>query len=154
METLSASAHGEESRRARAGEDDVGAPDRRASRAHDDAGSPAPHARGHHVAGNAHFYKGRLQAHEAVAHATLDGLRPWLWVDTAGCGFEERRSEEGGSVSNRDEAAFALDRAVEWLQNHPAMTLGIVALTRRKWSCSATFGIRGWWLAKSPPKRR
>ena len=78
-------------------------------------------------AGNAHFYKGRLQAHEAVAHATLDGLRPWLWVDTAGCGFEERRSEEGGSVSNRDEAAFALDRATEWLQNHPAMTLGIVA---------------------------
>ena len=78
-------------------------------------------------AGNAHFYKGRLQAHEAVAHATLDGLRPWLWVDTAGCGFEERRSEEGGSVSNRDEAAFALDRAAEWLQQHPAMTLGIVA---------------------------
>jgi len=78
-------------------------------------------------AGNAHFYKGRLQAHEAVAHATLEGVRPWLWVDTAGCGFEERRSEEGGSVSNRDEAAFALDRAVEWLQQHPAMTLGIVA---------------------------
>ena len=52
-------------------------------------------------AGNAHFYKGRLQAHEAVAHATLDGLRPWLWVDTAGCGFEERRSEEGGRTSRR-----------------------------------------------------
>ena len=78
-------------------------------------------------AGNAHFYKGRLQAHETVAQATLEGLRPWLWVDTAGCGFEERRSEKGGSVSNRDEAAFALDRAVEWLQQHPAMTLGIVA---------------------------
>ena len=78
-------------------------------------------------AGNAHFYKGRLQAHEAVAHATLEGVRPWLWVDTAGCGFEERRSEEGGSVSNREEAGFALDRAAEWLQNHPAMTLGIVA---------------------------
>ena len=78
-------------------------------------------------AGNTHFYDGRLTAHETVAHATLDGLRPWLWVDTAGCGFEERRSEEGGSVSNRDEAAFALDRANEWLQQHPAMTLGIVA---------------------------
>ena len=78
-------------------------------------------------AGNAHFYNGRLQAHEAVAHATLEGLRPWLWVDTAGCGFEERRSEEGGSVSNQEEAAFALDRAAEWLQQHPVMTLGIVA---------------------------
>ena len=30
-------------------------------------------------------------------------------------------------MSNRDEAAFALDRAAEWLQQHPAMTLGIVA---------------------------
>ncbi len=78
-------------------------------------------------AGNAHFYDGRLTAHDTVAHATLEGLRPWLWVDTAGCGFDELRSEEGGSVSNQEEAAFALDRAAEWLQNHPAMTLGIVA---------------------------
>ena len=78
-------------------------------------------------AGNARFYDGRLTAHETVAQATLEGLRPWLWVDTAGCGFEEHRSEEGGSVSNKDEAAFVLDRAAEWLHMHPDMTLGIVA---------------------------
>jgi superfamily I DNA and/or RNA helicase len=48
-------------------------------------------------------------------------------VDTAGCGFEEVRSEEGGSVSNLDEAAFVLGRAVEWLTMHPGISLGIVA---------------------------
>ena len=78
-------------------------------------------------AGNARFYSSRLRAHPEVASAALEGIRPWLWVDTAGCGFEERRSEEGGSVFNRDEASFALDRAVDWLNMHPSMTLGIVA---------------------------
>ena len=78
-------------------------------------------------AGNAHFYGGRLRAHEEVAHATLEGIRPWIWVDTAGCGFEEMRSAKGGSVSNPEEAAFVLDRAVEWFQKHPGMSLGIVA---------------------------
>ena len=78
-------------------------------------------------AGNAHFYGGRLRAHEEVAHATLEGIRPWIWVDTAGCGFEEMRSVKGGSVSNPEEAAFVLDRAVEWFQKHPGMSVGIVA---------------------------
>ena len=30
-------------------------------------------------------------------------------------------------MSNRDEASFALDRAADWLNIHPSMTLGIVA---------------------------
>lgn len=78
-------------------------------------------------AGNAHFYDGKLKAHEEVASRSLDGLKPWLWVDTAGCGFEEERSEEGGSVSNREEARFVVERASEWLGAHPGMSLGIVA---------------------------
>lgn len=78
-------------------------------------------------AGNAHFYEGKLRAHESVGHAELEGIRPWLWVDTAGCGFDESRSEEGGSVFNRDEASFVLNRAKEWLAQHPRMSLGIVA---------------------------
>lgn len=78
-------------------------------------------------AGNTHFYQGKLKAHDAVAFRLLEGLKPWLWVDTAGCGFEEERSEEGGSVSNRDEARFVVERAAEWLAAHPGMSLGVVA---------------------------
>lgn len=78
-------------------------------------------------AGNEHFYGGKLKAHDSVASRTLDGLKPWLWVDTAGCGFEESRSEEGGSVSNPEEARFVVERAVEWLKAHPGMSLGLVA---------------------------
>ena len=78
-------------------------------------------------AGNVKFYGGRLKAHEGVGSRTLPGLKPWLWVDTAGCGFEEERSEEGGSVSNCEEARFVLERAGEWLHAHPNMSLGVVA---------------------------
>ena len=78
-------------------------------------------------AGNARFYDGKLQAHEDVESRALEGIKPWVWVDTAGCGFDEQRSEEGGSVSNREEAEFVLDRATDWLVLHPGMSLGIVA---------------------------
>ncbi len=78
-------------------------------------------------AGNERFYEGKLRAHPDVAQVTLEGIRPWLWVDTAGCGFEEVRSEEGGSVRNVEEARFVLDRAADWLRLHPAMSLGVVA---------------------------
>ena len=78
-------------------------------------------------AGNERFYGARLKAHDDVAARALAGIKPWVWVDTAGCGFDERRSEEGGSVSNREEAQFVLDRAIDWLALHPGMSLGIVA---------------------------
>ena len=56
----------------------------------------------HHAimsAGNERFYEGKLRAHEAVATEELQGIKPWFWVDTAGCGFEEKRSHEGGAYS-------------------------------------------------------
>lgn len=53
------------------------------------------------------FYNGRLQAHETVANRVLfDGAAPLQFIDTAGCGFEEK--PEGTSTTNPEEAAFLL----------------------------------------------
>ncbi|MDR3715687.1 MAG: AAA domain-containing protein [Puia sp.] len=54
----------------------------------------------------ARFYEDRLRAHRSVAHHVLfPGDLPLEFIDTAGCGFEEKQ-EEGGSTSNPEEAAF------------------------------------------------
>lgn len=51
------------------------------------------------------FYEQRLKAHTSVAdHRLFPTDRPMLFVDTAGCGFEEKT--DGVSTSNPEEAAF------------------------------------------------
>jgi ATP-dependent RNA/DNA helicase IGHMBP2 len=53
------------------------------------------------------FYENRLRAHPSVAQRLLfTGDQPLLFIDTAGCGFEEKW--EGTSISNPEEAAFLL----------------------------------------------
>ncbi|WP_346321093.1 AAA domain-containing protein [Chitinophaga sp. YIM B06452] len=51
------------------------------------------------------FYKDKLRAHASVAgHLLHPGEAPLAFVDTAGCGFDEKT--EGTSTSNPEEAAF------------------------------------------------
>jgi len=51
------------------------------------------------------FYEDKLQADKTVAHHLLfEGDTPLNFIDTAGCGFEEKL--EGTSSTNPDEAAF------------------------------------------------
>jgi ATP-dependent RNA/DNA helicase IGHMBP2 len=53
------------------------------------------------------FYENKLKAHASVAHTSLfDGDTPLLFIDTAGCGFEEKL--EGTSSTNPEEAAFVI----------------------------------------------
>lgn len=53
------------------------------------------------------FYGGRLKADPSVAHHQLaEDETPLAFIDTAGCGFEEKL--EGTSISNPEEAAFVL----------------------------------------------
>ena len=51
------------------------------------------------------FYEGRLRAHESVAkHLLFPEDTPLAFIDTAGCGFDEK--SEGTSTSNPEEASF------------------------------------------------
>jgi superfamily I DNA and/or RNA helicase len=53
------------------------------------------------------FYQSKLTAHHSVAnHVLFQNEEPLLFIDTAGCGFDEKA--EGTSSSNPDEAAFLL----------------------------------------------
>ena len=54
---------------------------------------------------SSYFYEGRLKAHASVAdRILLPEERPFVFVDTAGCGYEEKN--EDGGISNPEEAAF------------------------------------------------
>jgi superfamily I DNA and/or RNA helicase len=53
------------------------------------------------------FYEGRLKAHPSVAnHLLFLNDQPLAFIDTAGCGFEEKL--QGTSISNPEEASFLL----------------------------------------------
>ncbi|GEO08106.1 AAA domain-containing protein [Segetibacter aerophilus] len=53
------------------------------------------------------FYGDRLKAHPSVAnHVLFPGNQPLAFIDTAGCGFEEKL--QGTSISNPEEASFLL----------------------------------------------
>ena len=60
------------------------------------------------------FYEGRLKAHSSVAdHVLFADDKPLLFIDTAGCGFEELI--EGTGISNPEEAAFLLKHLVSYI---------------------------------------
>lgn len=53
------------------------------------------------------FYQLKLVAHHSVAdHFLFSGDEPLGFIDTAGCGFEEK--QEGSAISNPEEAAFLM----------------------------------------------
>ncbi len=81
-----------------------------------------------------YFYDNKLIAHESVRTALLvPDLPPVVFIDTAGCGFEEKQDPETLSRFNAEEAALLL-RQVEaliqrvgvetWLNNK--FTMGII----------------------------
>jgi ATP-dependent RNA/DNA helicase IGHMBP2 len=61
------------------------------------------------------FYNNELIAHSSVASQTLFGNdEPFLFIDTAGCGFDEK--QEGTGLSNPEEASFALKHLSHYVQ--------------------------------------
>jgi ATP-dependent RNA/DNA helicase IGHMBP2 len=76
------------------------------------------------------FYQNRLIANASVAHRTLfPGDLPVTFVDTAGCGFDEKL--EGTSSTNPEEAGFLLKHLTQLVENltekNPAFKTGSTA---------------------------
>ncbi|SDK45210.1 DNA helicase, putative [Pedobacter sp. ok626] len=77
------------------------------------------------------FYQGKLKAHGSVAsHLLFEGDAPLAFIDTAGCGFEEKT--EGTSTYNPEEAVFLLKHlsqlftqlsAVYTIENFPTVAV-------------------------------
>lgn len=61
------------------------------------------------------FYGNKLRPNAGVAFQTLfPGDKPFLFIDTSGCGFDEK--QEDSSISNTEEAAFALKHLKTYLE--------------------------------------
>jgi superfamily I DNA and/or RNA helicase len=70
---------------------------------------------------NLKFYQERLRAHDSVHdHCWHEGQHPVVFLDTAGCGFEEQKGEEGESLQNEEEIRMILQHMERWStnQNH------------------------------------
>jgi superfamily I DNA and/or RNA helicase len=60
------------------------------------------------------FYSSQLKAHESVAgHALFPGDNALLFIDTAGCGFDEK--SEGTSSTNPEEAALLVKHLTQFV---------------------------------------
>lgn len=90
------------------------------------------------------FYQAQLYAHKSVEHVTLTPLanssftelsKPFEFIDTAGCGFEETQNPQNMSYNNPQEAALLLKylaqifEAMEFEQPKAMeqITIGIIA---------------------------
>jgi ATP-dependent RNA/DNA helicase IGHMBP2 len=61
------------------------------------------------------FYNNQLQAHTSVAqHLLFDHDLPFLFIDTAGCGFEEK--VEGTQISNPEEGNLLLKHFIQFTE--------------------------------------
>lgn len=80
------------------------------------------------------FYAGELVAHDSVKHELLKADQPPVeWIDTAGCGFDEKQDPETLSRFNEGEASLTIKMvealitdfgAEEWGQQR--VTMGII----------------------------
>ncbi|MFT3949187.1 MAG: AAA domain-containing protein [Agriterribacter sp.] len=84
------------------------------------------------------FYESKLKAHHSVAaHVLQEAIAPLRFIDTAGCGFEEKI--EGTAVSNPEEASFVFKHLTQLIntlsayytqENFP--TIGIISPYRQQ----------------------
>ncbi len=80
---------------------------------------------------NDYFYKGRLKSDALISNRRKIFSKPVEFIDTAGCGFEEKVKEETLSTYNEGEAHFLLRRLGALIKENEEeisrMTIGIIA---------------------------
>ncbi len=70
---------------------------------------------------NLKFYQERLKAHPSVQnHCWHEEQPPVIFIDTAGCGYEEQKGDEGESLQNQEEVSLMMRHMERWsvLQEH------------------------------------
>ena len=79
---------------------------------------------------NIQFYNNKLLAHESVKDQVLEisDNTPVTFIDTAGCGFEEKVNEEFKSKSNPDEFGILLEHLYLLIQGFEEKTLPSTAI--------------------------
>jgi ATP-dependent RNA/DNA helicase IGHMBP2 len=64
-----------------------------------------------------YFYKGQLQAHESVKDRLLSpDIPPMTFIDTAGCGYKEKKDPESLSTYNEEEAQLVLQHLADTVE--------------------------------------
>lgn len=84
------------------------------------------------------FYGNQLVAHPSVAqHVIVPGHQPLLFIDTAGCGFEEKL--EDSNISNAEEARFLMQQLTHFINSiqpitadGPMPTVGVISPYRHQ----------------------
>lgn len=77
---------------------------------------------------NTHFYDNQLDSHESVAVRTLrNDSSPVVFIDTAGCGFEESRDPEGKSLWNEGECGLIREHLLQHHENVLGEQIGIIS---------------------------
>lgn len=89
-----------------------------------------------------YFYDAQLQAHPSVATHVMapesddaELNQALLWIDTAGCGFEEEQDAESLSYRNPEEGQMLLDWLLQYGQALPAearISVGVIAPYRQQ----------------------
>lgn len=70
------------------------------------------------------MYGGQLRAHPSVAAAKLEGQPPFLFIDTAGKGFDERPGEGTQSLMNEGEAGLIAEHVARLML--PREEIGVI----------------------------
>ncbi len=79
---------------------------------------------------NLHFYKGELKSADVIEKRRQVFQEAVKFIDTAGCGFDEKINPETLSTYNTDEADFLLKRLHSMIEENPEMlqmSIGIIA---------------------------